>query len=228
MNAYIITNKTNGKKYIGIAKSAKKRWADHRSAARRGSRLPLHQAIARYGEEAFSFEVVATAADWKELCSLERALIAQHNSLCHGGHGYNLTLGGEGVLGLVRTAEFAEMVRARNKGYRHTAEARALISAALSQRICKPETRSKYSTIHKGKIVSEETRRKQSISAKRRAPTNAGREFSTEWRANLAQASRGRMMGRRCITDGNTNRFIISGAPIPVGWRLGKTSRAIP
>jgi hypothetical protein len=52
---YLITNTVNGKRYVGKThRASRKRWADHCSAAKRGSQYPLHCAIRKYDKDAFA------------------------------------------------------------------------------------------------------------------------------------------------------------------------------
>ena len=57
----------------------------------------LYAAIRKYGADSVGREVLALSDDWETLCQLEIAAIASHGTLAPGG--YNMTLGGEGVIG---------------------------------------------------------------------------------------------------------------------------------
>jgi group I intron endonuclease len=97
--AYKITNKLNGKCYIGVsAGRVEARWREHRRCAERGKRGTLYCAMRKWGMAAFTFEVVACAASLADLHETERRLILQYNSRTTG-HGYNRTSGGEGTPG---------------------------------------------------------------------------------------------------------------------------------
>ena len=100
--AYIITNhKTDNenKQYIGITKQQiMRRYNQHWSEVKRGSKNLLHCAMRKYGKDAFTIEQIGSADSWDELLELERELICKHKTFVP--DGYNLTLGGEGVLGL--------------------------------------------------------------------------------------------------------------------------------
>lgn len=88
----------NGKIYIGITvTSLKERKRRHMRDTNSGSRLPFHAAIRKYGADNILWEILDTAASWKELCELERGHIAAYYATTNG---YNLTLGGEGTYGL--------------------------------------------------------------------------------------------------------------------------------
>lgn len=59
---YKITNKVNGKVYIGQSIDIKKRWASHKKdafwAGNVGKEYPLYRAIRKYGLENFEFEII--------------------------------------------------------------------------------------------------------------------------------------------------------------------------
>lgn len=99
MIIYRIINTLNGKGYIGLtSKTLAKRWAAHKSDARRGSKAALHVAIRKHGESAFVADHVVsllptfTLADLQDL---ERAVIAQDGTFSFDG-GYNRNRGGDG------------------------------------------------------------------------------------------------------------------------------------
>ncbi len=92
---YIITNTLNAKQYVGISKQMQVRWGKHKNAA--GSAPALHAAIKKYGLDNFVFTHFANAFDFECAQDIERLLIKEHNTMAP--HGYNLTVGGEGVKG---------------------------------------------------------------------------------------------------------------------------------
>lgn len=83
---YKITNNINGKIYIGQSIHPNRRWIEHKTCAlNHQDELPIHNAIAKYGVEAFSFEIL----EWSEQYDQrEKDLIAQYNSLAP--NGYNI------------------------------------------------------------------------------------------------------------------------------------------
>lgn len=100
MYIYKITNKINGKIYIGLSKrKAGERWREHKSAASpnqksRGKRNVIERAFAKYGDDNFTFEIVDTSAETiDELLDLEERYIAEFNSLVP--NGYNVAERGE-------------------------------------------------------------------------------------------------------------------------------------
>lgn len=152
----------NGKAYIGItSRSPADRFAEHVAYARSG-RTPsaLHLAIRKYGAENIRVESLSRADCWERLQEMEIAAIAEHRT--RPPHGYNLTRGGDGVVG------FDDVTRAKmgakNKGRTHDAA-----------------TREKIRIANIGRKHDEMARAKISMARK-------GIEFSAEHRANLRAA----------------------------------------
>lgn len=90
---YKITNKINGKIYIGQSKNIQQRWLDHKHYAdeRRGNSI-IHKAIRKYGIDNFSFDV-EIECDASELNDLEKYYIELYNTIIP--YGYNMTAGGD-------------------------------------------------------------------------------------------------------------------------------------
>jgi hypothetical protein len=103
------------------------------NAARKGSSLPFHRAIRKYGASAFTCEVLHAGLSLTDALSAEKAAIAR---LCAAGDGgYNATTGGE--------------------GYEYGAEAREKISASLKGRKVSDETRSRMRAAAKLRMTPE-------------------------------------------------------------------------
>ncbi len=135
MIAYLITNTVNGKKYIGITKGAlKRRYKTHLNIAKKcQDNIALYNAIRKYGVDAFTIEQIASSFSRKDLCALEIELIAQHQTKVP--NGYNMTDGGDGLKGYVKTDEQRAAHSAKMKLYhaRKTDEQRAAVSIAISE-----------------------------------------------------------------------------------------------
>ena len=104
----------NGKLYIGITReSLDMRIRRHIQYARQGRLLALSCAIRAHGEKSFTAEVIGRG-DWGSLQKMEIASILAHRQA--GFILYNMTNGGEGSLGLPRTAETKAKLSAALKG----------------------------------------------------------------------------------------------------------------
>lgn len=140
---YRLTNTVTGKHYIGIcASKVQRRWRRHVNSANankaRNRNCPaLHGAIRKYGEQVFTVETLYEAVSWLEAQKVERGLIAQYGTMAP--NGYNLTCGGEGVLGRKVTDEQRKAMGDRSRGRKHSPESKARMSASLKQREWRPE-----------------------------------------------------------------------------------------
>ena len=132
---YLILNKINSRKYVGqTVQPLKVRFKEH---ARKKDNTLISNAIRKYGKENFYCGVIKTCASKEELDYWEKYYIAalKTKKPC----GYNLTDGGEGIIGYHLTPEQRAKISAKNSvsllgnkntlGYRHTPESRAKMSA---------------------------------------------------------------------------------------------------
>lgn len=109
---YKITNLINGKVYIGQSRDIKRRWSSHRSDFLKDKKdYVLYRAFRKYGIENFSFEVIEKCSE-NELDEKEKFYIAEYDSFL--GDGYNMTLGGQGVI-YPMTEEY-RIKQSRNSG----------------------------------------------------------------------------------------------------------------
>lgn len=89
---YMITNRINNKKYIGITtNSLDYRWRHHLYAVNRGSNTKLAKAIRKYGKANFDIKLLKTTNSKKKLRDLEIKYINHYNSV---EKGYNSVIGG--------------------------------------------------------------------------------------------------------------------------------------
>ena len=162
---YKITNKINGKVYIGQSINIDTRWRQHINAK---DNYAIHNAIKKYGEENFKFEVLLECP--VEMLNVwERDMIALYD--CITPKGYNLTEGGE--------------------GYKCSDETRLKMSKAKKGIKRKPfseETKRKMRESHKGIPRSEEVKKKisESNKGKKRQP------FSEETKRKLSESLKGK------------------------------------
>lgn len=96
---YKITNKTNGKCYIGYTskKNPRHRFVEHISASNGPNyhKQNLHEAIRKHGEQNFTFEVLYQSSNREyTFRTKEQELIEEHNAM--GPSGYNMARGGGG------------------------------------------------------------------------------------------------------------------------------------
>lgn len=176
---YLATCDVTGKKYIGITtKTLKRRWIQHRSAAKQKTGFIFHKAISCYGPDAFHIEQLASAFTWEDACELEKFFIAEHQT-CHP-FGYNVHTGGNG-LDIIR---LKEKVTAAHRGKKHS-----------------ETTKLKMRMIHQEKLRDPDYRRKLSEGAKKRVWTD-------EDRKQHAELVRARCIGKKQHPDVVAKRVI--------------------
>jgi len=115
---YLITNKVNGKQYVGqTKKTIQKRWNSHMCLAKKGSSLALHNAIRKYGKDKFTLECLEeVSGSHVDLMAAEIRQIALHSSVYPSG--YNLTHGGDGVDFTVPEIRDRMLEAAKKKSFR--------------------------------------------------------------------------------------------------------------
>lgn len=140
---YIHTNKVNGKKYVGqTCSKPNARWRNGF-----GYRDSPHffYAIQKYGWNSFDHEIVASHLTKEEANNFEMLLIKRLGTK-NPEYGYNLTLGGDGNVGLTPSAETRQKISKSLKGRRtgkpsgmsgktHTDEARRRISVSKRRKV---------------------------------------------------------------------------------------------
>ena len=94
---YKITNKINNKVYIGkTCRDIQTRWNEHWSKSlNKEDNVHLHNAMRKYGKDAFNIELIEHCNTSEELSEKEQYYIALYDSR-NRLKGYNLTIGGDG------------------------------------------------------------------------------------------------------------------------------------
>lgn len=111
---YKATNLINGKVYIGqTIKKFKKRIIEHISAAKNNTGYVLHNAISKYGQENFKWEILKRC-DVDDLNNEEVLYIKKYNSYYGNNCGYNMTFGGDSKG--ITTLETREKIRQSKLG----------------------------------------------------------------------------------------------------------------
>ncbi|HEY6019873.1 MAG TPA: GIY-YIG nuclease family protein [Candidatus Paceibacterota bacterium] len=156
----------NGKCYVGISRDPVKRLLGHIKTSLKGSKHALPSALRKYGEP--RLKILAKTDSYVEAFALERNYIAQLKTKCP--HGYNMTDGGDGVVGL-------------------PLEVRQAIGRKLSALYNDPKFRKKMRAIVKASGP------KVSAANKAFYATEAGKEVMrrrsvSEWRKNIAEVNR--------------------------------------
>lgn len=168
MIVYKVTNKINGKIYIGqTIKPLNYRWSQHCSCT--SNCVALNRAIAKYGKENFMVEQIDVANSQNELDEKERYWIKFYQSF--GEKGYNLTNGGE--INKLVSDETKLKISKANKGNKYCVgrimsdETKRKISEKARLRLSDKTKHPRY-----GVKISEETRLKQQLSHSGQIPPN--------------------------------------------------------
>ncbi len=90
---YKVTNKINGRIYIGKTNNFEKRKIEH-TKYDIDNHLYFHKALKKYGEENFTWEIIDSADTLEEINALEKHYIETFNT--YKPNGYNMTKGGDG------------------------------------------------------------------------------------------------------------------------------------
>lgn len=120
---YKATNTINGKPYIGFDSDWPARKHDHLrdsfNPRKRSYFFVFHKAIRKYGSDAFTWEIIHKSEDVQYTKNvMESRLIQENNSHYLYGHGYNMTLGGEGATGCLHGPSFRKACSDRMMGNR--------------------------------------------------------------------------------------------------------------
>lgn len=111
---YKVTNKINGKIYIGYATNFKKRKSIHRYnyLNENENTSYLHKSMKKHGWENFEWEIILENATLDD----EIRLIEEYQSFHTTGKGYNLTKGGDGNLGWIMQDDTKDKISKKAKG----------------------------------------------------------------------------------------------------------------
>lgn len=213
----LVDPRDNKVRYIGKSGSGMKRVRCHmcRSSLARGRTYKdkwLRELIASGNRPLV--KTIAVCADKKDLNKAEILWISYARSL--GWRLTNLTAGGEGSFGLVKSPETRAKIANANRGRKHTPEAVAnmreanknhtispetrakMIASRKANYVISDETRKKMSEVHKQITISKETRAKMAASLKGRKHSEEakakmkGRRVSEETKAKISLANTGR------------------------------------
>lgn len=145
---YKITNKINGKIYVGKSKNPQSRYKRHlyiadKQVKKNNQFQPIHAAISKYGSENFSLDIIDECDSEIEIFTKEIYWIehCKSNLTKYPNFGYNLTNGGEGVAGLSPSLETRNKISEANSGENngmagktHTIETRYNMSVSQASR----------------------------------------------------------------------------------------------
>jgi group I intron endonuclease len=145
----------NNKKYIGKAKDFNRRHREHLNSSFNANckdyKLPIHNAIRKYGFECFEIKIIATDINSERIDELEKFFIDKYNTTNH--NGYNVASGGQGGNTFLGKSN-SEMVEIRKK-----------ISMSNKNKPKSTEHTKKNSESHMGLQVREKNGRAKKVKA---------------------------------------------------------------
>ena len=162
---YKLTNRENGKIYIGQSKHLKRRLNEHRrcekSDDKKGSQSVVRRAIKKYSFDAFDFEILLYCQEGEYMDLMETKLIQSYDCLVP--KGYNVRDGGNKIF---MSEEGRERVSKANSGRIVSEETRLKLSESGKKAYLNnprnEEWNKKLSVALMGKKKSDETKNKMS------------------------------------------------------------------
>lgn len=195
---YQVTNRVNGKKYIGkTIHSIRDRKLHHHRNARNGSKIIFHRALRKYGFHNF---------EWKVLFDVENERLDTYEIICIKSYktkkpnGYNMTDGGDGgatITGRKRSIETCDKIGSAQKGRNKGKSFEEIHGVEEAEEIKK-----KMSESTKGRIFSKEHRKKLSEADKKswteerrkaHSENMAKREISDDTRKKMSKSQKERI-----------------------------------
>ena len=208
---YVRPNLINGKKYVGQAKDVKTRNGQWENLNRPYAGKVINAARAKYGIEAFGFEILKECGD-EELNQWEMYYIEKLNTKVP--YGYNMTDGGDSTYEMtdetkaklsaaLKTSEKAKIARARIadalKGKKLSPEHIAKVADSLRGKKRPAEVVAKVAASNRGKKRTEETKKKIADALKGKKRPDIAAALKGRKRPDISAALRGRKQSSETI-----------------------------
>ena len=186
---YMVVNQNNGKLYIGkTCQPLERRWKHHIFLAEHGTDFYFYRAIRKHGVDNFLIHQIDGTESEQEASELERLYIGIFKSH-KPEHGYNSTLGGEGVRPNEQTRlKMKEAASGTNSimfGRKHSEESKKKMSVTRKAHPMVGPKNPMY-----GKHPSEETRAKLRAARVGKKP-NLGIKHSDEAKRKMSESRTG-------------------------------------
>lgn len=110
----------------------------------------------------YDVEVLKEGLSWDEACEIEKELIAKYKRKHEGGTLCNVTIGGDGVVGVCWTEEHRKKISEGNKGKIRSEETRRRISEGRKGIVFSESHKEKIRKNRKGMKMSEEFKKRRS------------------------------------------------------------------
>jgi len=180
----MLVNQESGRVYVGQSVNMRKRWNEHKAAARRGTKNKLYDAMRKHGVESFVF-VVLEECGYEQFDAREAHWMEVHKAR---EHGYNIMPAGQ--LGRVMDTAAREAISAKLRGRKLPLEQIEKIRAAQSGCTHSEEVKQKIAGAIRGRRPSDESRARMSASQKERyaSMTDAQKEVHRAKRSGWSHA----------------------------------------
>lgn len=154
---YLITNRVNGKRYVGITcRGYLERFKEHVNESLNGSSTILHNAIRKYGPNNFDVILLESNIPDEVIEGREKHYISLYNTFYKNNIGYNMTEGGGGMCGYKHIEETRKKLSSSLKGHVFPESRNQKIKFAMTGRDYKPEWRQALSESRKGRFKGSE------------------------------------------------------------------------
>lgn len=171
MIVYLITNKINGKRYVGqTVQCLPYRWSAHTNE--KSQCVALNRAIQKYGKENFEIKVLSKCNSLEEMNHRENYYIKLFKTLAP--YGYNLTTGGDGRKCSEETRKKMSISQKGNKGRTGQKRSKEEIEKQIK----------KTKGVKRGPLPKEVIE-KMSLANKGRPNPMKGRKYSPEAKKNM-------------------------------------------
>lgn len=181
----------NGKKYIGITSMpVEKRW---RNGNGYQNNKHFTSAINKYGWDNIKHEIWRDHLTEDEAKRLEIQYISMFKTN-NRKYGYNVTEGGEGVLGYRFSEESKKKLSEKHKGHKFSEEHNRKISEALKGVPKSEEHKLKQRMSMTGRKPSDDTKKKYSEMRKGEKNPRYGKHCSDETKAKISAANKGKVI----------------------------------
>jgi len=208
---YKVTNLLNNKIYIGkTSKTLEDRKRRHYYDSKR-KKTHFHLALLKYSKESFSWEILRNnCQSLEELNFYEMLYISMFNSN-NRLFGYNVTNGGEGILGFKFSEESKKKLRESQKEVKNRPEYRDNQSSKMKDKWKEPGYKERISKSLRGKKRSLESRKRLSEAKKGEKNPQFGKSLSEETRDKLSKSMKGKssswLTGRTAWNKGKTDIY---------------------
>lgn len=188
---YKATCLVNNKVYIGVTnRTIEIRIKEHiKLSNKTNPRYLFNKAIKKYGKDNFKFEIIDSYSSFDDRDSKEINYINIYNSFYMNNMGYNMTLGGDGSRGHIKSKESIEKIKTARKNQIFSLETRELWSSQRKGRRLSDETKKRMSV----SMVESGCHKKTEAHKEKLRLANLGKKHSQESKLKMSKSTKGRI-----------------------------------